>query len=51
VDVLITDLAVFEFDKETRQMTLTEISNETTLDEVQAKTEAEYVVSPNLKTF
>jgi len=51
VDVLITDMAVFEFDKETRQMTLTEIADNTSLEEVKAHTEADYVVCPNLKTF
>jgi len=44
-------MAVFEFDKETRQMTLTEIADNTSLEEVKAHTEAEYVVSPDLKTF
>jgi 3-oxoacid CoA-transferase len=51
VDILITDMAVFEFDKESRQMTLTEIAEDTSLEEVKAQTEASYVVSPNLKTF
>ena len=41
----------FEFDKETRQMTLMEIAENTTLEEVKAHTEADYVVSPSLKTF
>ena len=51
VDILITDMAVFEFDKDTRQMTLTEIAEDTDLESVKANTEAEYVVCPNLKTF
>lgn len=51
VDVLITDMAVFEFDKKTRQMTLTEIAEDTSLEEVKANTGADYVVAQNLKTF
>jgi len=51
VDVLITDMAVFEFDKETRQMTLMEIAENTSVEEVKANTEADYIVSPSLKTF
>jgi len=51
VDVLITDMAVFEFDKDTRQMTLTEIAENTTLEEVRANTDARFKVADNLKTF
>jgi len=51
VDILITDMGVFEFDKNTRQMTLIEIAENTSLEELKAVTEAEYIVSPSLKTF
>lgn len=51
VDMLITELAVFEFDKETRQMTLTEIAEDTTLEEVIANTEARFEVAKDLKRF
>jgi 3-oxoacid CoA-transferase B subunit len=51
VDVLITDMAVFEFDEVTREMTLTEIAENTTLEEVRANTEARFKVADNLKTF
>jgi len=44
-------MAVFEFDKDTRQMTLTEIAENTTLEEVKANTGANYVVAQDLKTF
>ena len=46
--MLITDMAVFEFDKETRQMVLTEIAEDTTLEAVKEATDARYTVSPNL---
>jgi 3-oxoacid CoA-transferase len=51
VDMLITDMAVFEFDKETREMVLTEIAEDTTLEEVQAATEANFTVAKDLKRF
>lgn len=51
VDMLITELAVFKFDPLTRQMTLIEVASESSLEEVRAKTEAEFVVADDLKTF
>ena len=52
VDVLITELAVFQFDKNgTGDMLLTEISSDTTLEEVKKNTGAHFNVSPNLKNF
>ena len=42
VDMLITDLAVFKFDPITRAMTLTEIAEDTTLEEVKANTDCEF---------
>ena len=51
VDMVITELAVFEFDRKTRQMTLTEIAENTTVEEVKANTEASFVVAKDLKRF
>ena len=51
VDLLITDMAVFEFDKVTREMTLIEVAEDTTVEEVRANTEASFKVSANLKKF
>ena len=42
VDMLITDMAVFKFDPNTRAMTLTEIASDTTLEEVKANTDCEF---------
>ncbi|MGK7377322.1 CoA transferase subunit B [Planococcus sp. 1R117A] len=44
---LITELAVFDFTS--NGMVLTELQGKTTLEEVKAKTEADFTVSPNLK--
>ena len=51
VDMLITDIAVFEFDRDTRQMTLTEVAENSSVEEVLQNTEAEFEISPNLTTF
>ena len=51
VDMLITDMAVFEFDKETREMVLTEIAEDTTLEAVKEATEANFTVAKDLKRF
>jgi 3-oxoacid CoA-transferase subunit B len=49
VDMVITDLAVFTIDKEGGEgMTLIELANGVTLDEVKAKTEANFKVTPEL---
>jgi len=50
VSQLITDMAVFEWDSE-RNMILKEIAHDTTLEEVQKITEAEYIVADDLKKF
>jgi 3-oxoacid CoA-transferase subunit B len=51
VDLVITDLAVFEIDRSGSDgMTLIELADGVTLDEVNAKTEASFKVAPNLKT-
>ena len=55
VHMLITDLAVFEFDEKRGsgggggRFVLTEVAPGTTVDEVKAKTEAGFDVSPSLK--
>lgn len=47
VDLIITELAVFECND--GELVLTEIAPGVTQEEVRAKTEADYTVSPNLK--
>lgn len=44
-------MAVFKFDKETREMTLAEIAEDTNLEAIRANTGCEFTVSPNLKKF
>ena len=51
VDMLITDMAVFEFDKVTRQMTLTEVAEDTTVEAIKENTGCDFAVAPNLKKF
>lgn len=51
VDMLITDMAVFEWDRESRQMWLTEIAEDTTLEAVKAATDANFKVAAQLKKF
>mmetsp|Transcript_16660 Transcript_16660/g.25680 ORF Transcript_16660/g.25680 Transcript_16660/m.25680 type:complete len:227 (-) Transcript_16660:103-783(-) len=51
IDTLITDLAVFQFHPETRQMTLTELADGVSLEEVRASTDCEFAVADNLLTF
>ncbi|MCU0689344.1 MAG: CoA transferase subunit B [Phycisphaerales bacterium] len=50
VDMLITDLAVFQFDRATRGFVLTELAPGATLDEIKAKTGAKFTVAPKLDT-
>jgi acyl CoA:acetate/3-ketoacid CoA transferase beta subunit len=50
IDVIITELAVFECDRRGGGgLTLTEITEGVTLDEVKAKTDAPFKICPNLK--
>ena len=42
VDLVITDLAVFAVDKTVERLKLLELANGVTMDEVRAKTEAEF---------
>ena len=51
VDMLITDMAVFEFDAVTRQMTLMEIAEDTTVEAVMENTGCEFAVAKDLKRF
>ena len=50
VDELITDLAVFKWDKD-RNMVLEEIAHDTNVEEVRRLTSAEFTVSDNLSKF
>ena len=51
MDTLITELGVWEFDKASREMTLTEIAPKIDLDYLKEKTPANYKVAPNLKSM
>jgi 3-oxoacid CoA-transferase subunit B len=51
VDMLITDMAVFTFDKQTGTMTLIEIAKDTNLEEIKKATGCEFIVSPNLRDY
>ena len=51
VDMIITELGVFEMDRAKRRYTLTEIAPGVTVDEVKGKTEAEFLVASSLVTM
>ena len=51
VDKIITELAVFEVKPDGQGLILTDISNESSLEEVQEKTEAEFEISKDIKYF
>jgi 3-oxoacid CoA-transferase len=51
VDMAITEMAVFEWAKDTREMMLTEIATGLALEDVQKATGCEFKVSPTLKEF
>lgn len=51
VSTIITDLAVFQVDRVKGGLTLTEIAESTDLETVKAKTNAEFAVADDLKTF
>ena len=51
VDMLITDLCVMHFDPEANRFKLTELAEGVSVDEVRAKTEAEFIVADDLKTI
>ena len=48
VDMLITDLGVYEIDRKSGRATLIELATDVTLDEVREKTEASFNVTPEL---
>ena len=48
VDMLITDLGVYEIDRKSGRATLIELAKDVTLDEVREKTEASFNVTPGL---
>ena len=48
VDMLITDLGVYEIDRKAGRATLIELAKDVTLDEVREKTEASFNVTPGL---
>ena len=48
VDMLITDLGVYEIDRKSGRATLIELATDVTLDEVREKTEASFNVTPGL---
>ena len=48
VDMLITDLGVYEIDRKSGRTTLIELATDVTLDEVREKTEASFNVTPGL---
>ena len=48
VDLIITELAVFSVDKTKGTLTLIEKAENTTVEEIRAKTEADFVVSDKL---
>lgn len=49
--MLITDLAVFTFDKETREMTLVEVSEDSSVEEVVKNTGCKFTIAKDIKTF
>lgn len=51
VDMAITDLAVFTWDKQTREMMLTEVARGRTVEDVQRDTGCKFLISPTLKEF
>ena len=51
VDMAITEMAVFEWPRPSREMTLTEIAPGYTVEEVQAATGCSFTVSPDLREF
>ena len=51
VDMAITDLAVFTWDKNTREMMLTEVAKGHGLEDVIRDTGCQFKVSPTLKEF
>ena len=51
VDMVITDMAVFSWDKKTREMMLTEIAPGLSVEDIKKNTGCNFKISPNLVTF
>mmetsp|Transcript_1485 Transcript_1485/g.2615 ORF Transcript_1485/g.2615 Transcript_1485/m.2615 type:complete len:128 (-) Transcript_1485:42-425(-) len=51
VDMVITDMAVFTFDKVTRKMTLIEVAENSSVEEITANTDCTFEVAKDLKRF
>lgn len=51
VDMCITDMAVFTWNKSTREMMLMEIASGLTPEDIKKNTSCSYLISPNLKEF
>ena len=51
VGTIITELAVFEVDRAAGEMTLTDLAEGVSLEEVKAKTEADFMVASQLGRF
>ena len=51
VDRLITELAVFDVDKERGELVLVEMMPDVTVEELKEKTACDFEVSPDLKTY
>lgn len=51
VSTIITDLCVFQVDRNKGSMTLTELADGVSVDDVKSKTDAKFTVAPDLKTF
>lgn len=51
VDMAITDMAVFRWDKATREMMLTEIAPGLSVEDIKKNTGCSFIISPTLATF
>ena len=51
VDRIITELAVFDVDKEKEELVLIEIAEGVTVDEIKQKTQSKFRIAEPLKTF
>ena len=51
VSMIVTDLAVFDVDRAAGELTLTDIAEGVTLDELKAKTACDFKVADNIGTF
>ena len=51
INMVITDLCVFEMDAAKRRFTLTELAPGVSADDIKAKTTAEFVIADRLRTI